>query len=283
MNALTEIANRVRTDKGTTMAPAHGYTLLYDQLWKSRRGEALALLEVGLCIGGPEVEGGFTDRDVVDAPSVKMWREYFPGARIYGVDISDFSRFENDWFRFVQADCGDPAQLARVAELGVAFDIIIDDGSHAAFHQQQTMLSLMPLLKDGGCYLIEDLHWQPTDYTATLPAVPDTHTLLRHWAATGQVLGSPSFPAARWQALFADVESVMMFDTHWLSEARDQFNRQNGLTGAGLGPAKPSTRGAFKTLARLVAARYAKSPWVNGDDDVKLALIQKKPVRTADA
>jgi hypothetical protein len=119
-----------------------------------------------------------------------MWRSYFPAARIFGVDISDFSSFNSNWFRFYQADCGDARQLDQVVtELrgsGVIFDIILDDASHASFHQQLAMLKFFPRLNPGRLYIIEDLNWQPRSYETRLPKVPKTSKLLADKLETGK-------------------------------------------------------------------------------------------------
>jgi hypothetical protein len=38
------------------------------------------------------------------------------------------------------------------------FDIIIDDGSHVQSHVRETFSIMFPKLKNGGLYLVEDLH-----------------------------------------------------------------------------------------------------------------------------
>ena len=40
-------------------------------------------------------------------------------------------------------------------------DLIVDDGSHEARHQQGTMKALWPCLRVGGAYVIEDLNYNP--------------------------------------------------------------------------------------------------------------------------
>ncbi len=82
-------------DKRTVYGDAEGYTQMYEMLFEHMRDSPLNLLEIGLEIGGPEHDVP-ASRDVTDAPSVRMWRSYFPHAKIYGADISDFSVFETE-------------------------------------------------------------------------------------------------------------------------------------------------------------------------------------------
>ncbi|MBR0738732.1 hypothetical protein JQ581_17490 [Bradyrhizobium liaoningense] len=175
---LTDLANKYCTDKGTVTGAGHGYTLVYDMLFNSLRNQPINFLEIGLCAGGPEVDGP-VNRATERLPSVSMWREYFPQAMIYGLDISDFSDFQTNWFRFFRADCGSRDELGAVIRTGVQFDVIIDDGSHASYHQQTTLDVLFPALKPGGLYVIEDLDWQPTTYEAQLPKVEKTTDFLK--------------------------------------------------------------------------------------------------------
>ena len=53
----------------------------------------------------------------------------------------------------------DPEFLAEVNEEFGPFDIILDDGSHKTHHQNISFGALFrPALKDGGCYMVEDVH-----------------------------------------------------------------------------------------------------------------------------
>ena len=278
---LTELANRNGTDKGTVSGLGHGYTLVYDLLFAARRMEPLVLCEIGLCIGGPEVDTGSADRKTAAIPSVRMWCDYFPKAQIVGVDISDFSAFEDERFRFVRADCGDREQLRKVSELGVQFDIIIDDGSHAAFHQQLTFLELFPLLKAGGFYVIEDLQWQPATYAGQLPNVPRTDSLLAQFIATGQFRDSGDLPLQEWTALEGSIASIFLFDEDWLYRHRRQYNRRNGVA-----PDAPTMADTFANRGRTSLGYWKRflgrmASELMGPDPIdprprqKLAIIQK--------
>lgn len=221
---LTAIANEKGTDKGTLKGQSHGYTLLYDMLFAARRMEALNLLEVGLCIGGPEVKAGAAERTVTEAPSVAMWHEYFPNANIYGVDISDFSQFETGWFKFYRADCGDEAALEKISSVAPPQDIIVDDGSHAAYHQQLTLLKLFPLLKPGGVFIIEDMQWQPEEYQRTLPKVPRTDILLSRFIQQGHFTDTGAIAQSKWAEIVPSIANVLQFDEDWFYMHRRQFN-----------------------------------------------------------
>lgn len=166
---LTELANRFGTDKGTSHGHAHHYTLVYDALFEPLRVKPVRVLEIGLLIGGPE-HGNF-ERRVARAPSVLVWLNYFGNGVVFGFDHSDFSHLASERFRFVRGDCGSEADLERLADVVPKLDIIIDDASHASYHQQLAFRYLFPRLKPGGLYIIEDLFWQSPIYEAELPFV----------------------------------------------------------------------------------------------------------------
>ncbi len=150
MRTLTEIMNANRSDKGTVIGEAHGYTPFYERWLEPMRNEPLRMLEIGVC--DPRMPGA----------SLKGWYEYFPKATIFGYDIVDGHRFDNDRVTTFVGDQSDRTDLARFVEFsGGEFDIIIDDGSHKAMHQQVSLASLFPHLKPGGQYIIEDLHVAP--------------------------------------------------------------------------------------------------------------------------
>ena len=181
--SLTDLANAAGSDKGTTHPYPHHYTRIYDMLLQPHRHSLTRMLEIGLMAGGPEV-GGDADRVVRTAPSVEMWLKFFPNAEVTGFDISDFSWVDDARFTFVRGDSGVQADLERAAAQG-PFDLIIDDGSHASFHQQLAFKVLFPQLRPGGLYIIEDLQWQSPYYEDDLPATHKTSDVIDNWFKTG--------------------------------------------------------------------------------------------------
>ena len=222
---LTELANRFNSDKGTEYSEKHGYTLVYEQLFSPLKSTSIVFLEIGLCIGGPEFGMFLSDRIPTDIPSIRIWSEYFEQAKIYGFDINDFSHLESevDNFQFIQGDLSQERDLVNLAETAAqleaveghaVYDVILDDGSHASFHQQQALVLLFPYLKAGGIYIIEDLHWQSPTYEESLPTVPKTIDILKQLSESeNQFIDLPEnyLFQARILDLRRDIESIHFY------------------------------------------------------------------------
>ncbi len=90
--------------------------------------------------------------------SIKMWEEFFPNARIFGIDIDEKCReLGGNRRRIFIGNQSDTVFLNRcIAEIGCNIDIVIDDGSHIPAHQIKTFNTLFPVLSSHGIYVIED-------------------------------------------------------------------------------------------------------------------------------
>jgi hypothetical protein len=199
---LTRLANKYGSDKGNRAFGRHYYTRIYHQLFAHLRHRPITLLEIGLMHPG--------EHRVAVIPSLCMWRDYFPYARLIGFDISDFSSVSLSNCRILRGDMSSRQDLSQLFTLG-PFDIVIDDASHASAHQQIALACLFPHVTPGGFYFIEDLHWQPS--ALERGDVPQTQTLLRQ-----KCFESPVITGAEAQFLAANVGSIQLFDT------RDTYN-----------------------------------------------------------
>lgn len=139
MKTLDEIAVESKTDKSSE---AHGYTKYYAKFFEPIRKEKLNILEIG-------IQNGY---------SLKMWREYFPKARIVGLDIVDCKHMDESRVETVVGSQNNPYFLKELHETKGPFDIVIDDGSHQSEDMRISFETLFPLLKSGGIYVVEDLH-----------------------------------------------------------------------------------------------------------------------------
>ncbi|MFJ8856817.1 hypothetical protein ACIRD8_00105 [Streptomyces sp. NPDC102451] len=140
---LCKLAKHFRTDKWGT----HRYAQHYQRHLQHLKDDSINLLEIGV--------GGYS-RAGQGGASLRMWKHFFPNARIYGMDIQDKSFVDEDRITTFIGDQSDPGSLVGVAAKVGTLDVIIDDGSHLSPHILTTFETLFPLLRDGGIYAVED-------------------------------------------------------------------------------------------------------------------------------
>lgn len=144
---LDELAIKHNTDKSSKW---HAYCEIYDTLFEKFRFRNINFLEIGISEGA----------------SLRMWADYFSGeANIYGIDIIPYNPKQYGELpanvKWIQCDQSKPEELEKLVEQTGKFDIIIDDGSHHIPYMLLTLKTLLPHLKDGGIYCIEDVqHYQ---------------------------------------------------------------------------------------------------------------------------
>lgn len=212
MNALTEnkfvaLANKYNSDKGTTYKCAHGYAKRYAQLFEPLVDKECKILEIGL------------NRDNTDTiPSLSMYKEYFRKPTLYGFDIQQgFMKF-NDPQNGINIIIGDQSNPDDLRQIQGSFDIILDDGYHASKHQQISLLHLWQLVKPGGMYIIEDLHFQPDP---SIETSVKTKELMRSWKI-GDACGSAWISTQEARSILESVDRIEMFDSEsvkWPAES----------------------------------------------------------------
>lgn len=85
-----------------------------------------------------------------------MWGEYFANATIYGIDIDeDCLMYAGENRKVFIQDLSEEEELAKLDKLHPT--IIIDDASHFWSHQIKALYHLLPILQEGGVYILEDL------------------------------------------------------------------------------------------------------------------------------
>ncbi len=153
MLTMTEIFDSEGGDKGSffchvgqTENLAHGYTQVYEKYMESCRSEPINILEIGIC--SPFYPGA----------SLRSWYRYLEQAEIFGIDIVECSRFQNDRVKTFVVDQTSKLQLQVFADQMPSFRFIVDDGCH---DHRAILISLGVLfskLESGGVYFLEDLH-----------------------------------------------------------------------------------------------------------------------------
>ena len=98
-----------------------------------------------------------TKREYIPGASLRMWRDYFPNARVYGCDIDPSVIFEDDRIKTFVADQSSPDSLYELMKNIGSVDFIMDDGSHQLEHQITSFKTLWDYVELGGVYIIEDI------------------------------------------------------------------------------------------------------------------------------
>jgi cephalosporin hydroxylase len=141
MTTLIQLINNDKTDKNTV----HSYLPLYESLIKHKKNTCETIIEVGIKDGG----------------SIKLWHDYFPNAKIYGCDIQDETTMwdeikNNDRIKlFTSVNAYDPLFINQIKD--VQFDIALDDGPHTLNSMIQFIRLYLPLMKEDGILIIEDI------------------------------------------------------------------------------------------------------------------------------
>lgn len=137
---LNQLATYHGTDKSSL---AHDYVSKYEIYLESYREAEFNFLEIGIYNGA----------------SLKTWRDYFPKAKIFGLDIDESCKvYQEDRVNVRIGDQTDPQFLTNVNQEAGGFHVIVDDGGHTWKQQIVSFETLFPLLAPGGLYFIEDTH-----------------------------------------------------------------------------------------------------------------------------
>lgn len=219
MDLLTQIANKYGSDKGTVFTvspyhPPHNFTSIYNRLFESIRFDVKSVLEIGVFQGS----------------SLRMWEEFFPYAKIYGVDYDPRNVYNSERAKTFVFEQTDKIALQKMFEtIGSDLDIIIDDGSHDIFDQQKTFLSIFKNLKSKGFYVVEDLHsstnsyahWFLNKYNINETCNFTTLNILQNWQIN-KTLSMPYFDRDVVSQVEQEIDGIDIFDI---------YNNKNSITG----------------------------------------------------
>jgi hypothetical protein len=142
--------------------PAHTYTDIYEILFRGRRDNVKNVFECGIGTNDVTIDGNMTANGKPGA-SLRVWRDYFGNAVVWGADIDKKVLFEEDRIRTAYMDQTNPEDIKTFFDqTGVkSFDIMIDDGLHT-FEAARCLFENvtgggMNYLSNDGIYVIEDL------------------------------------------------------------------------------------------------------------------------------
>ena len=162
--SLRELVDNSKTDKNTT----HSYLDLYEKLLFKKKETALNVLEVGI--------GDFTYKN---GGSIKLWRNYFTNATIYGLDILPITRVIDEFLNdsrvilYTSIDAyNNNFFITHFLNKNIKCDFMLDDGPHTLQSMTQFIKLYSQILTDDGILIIEDV--QSWDWIEILKnEVPD--------------------------------------------------------------------------------------------------------------
>lgn len=162
--SLKSLVDNSLTDKESS----HRYLDLYETLLNKKQLTAKYVLEIGI--------GDFNFKN---GGSIKLWRDYFKNAIIFGLDILSIDRVIDELkddsrvklFTSINAYDRDFVEN-NISNLNIKFDFLLDDGPHTLISNVTFILLYSQLLSDDGILIIEDI--QKMEYIDHLKeAVPE--------------------------------------------------------------------------------------------------------------
>lgn len=139
---IYELNQKYYTNKADHCFCGVGFLDIYDKYLGQNRENVRSVLEIG----------------VKEGQSLKLWSEYFPNAKIRGIDITPKYNGDGNRISVYKGSQEDPILLNQVIkDADGIFDVIIDDGSHINELTIKTFNYIWPHLKSKGLYFIEDL------------------------------------------------------------------------------------------------------------------------------
>ena len=147
---LSELVDNNTTDKNT----GHSYLDLYQSLLFSKKESAKHVLEIGIGEWPGRKSGG----------SIKLWRDFFTNATVYGIDIMDI----NDVWEGIKNNekiilhtSTDAYNIdffiIHFINKNIKCDFMLDDGPHSLESMKQFIKLYSQIMTDDGILIIEDV------------------------------------------------------------------------------------------------------------------------------
>ncbi len=167
-NYLSKLCEYYGTDKGyiefDKKTPygwkPHSYSFFYNSLFSHCRDNIKLVFECGIGTNYPDAIGNMTSAGKPGA-SLKVWKDYFKNAKIFGADIDKRILFQEERINTYEVNQLDSSSIKKMwSNININdFDLIIDDGLHTFEAAMTLFLNSFDKLKKDGIYIIEDVHF----------------------------------------------------------------------------------------------------------------------------
>jgi hypothetical protein len=166
-NILSELCKKYGSDKGFINFKIdkkpykwdpHTYATHYHSIFNLSRENVKHVFECGLGTNNPNLKSNMTENGIPGA-SLRVWRDYFFNAKIYGGDIDKEILFEEEKIKTFYVDQLNSNSIKSMWEsIQVEeFDIIIDDGLHEPEANYNFFINSFHKLRKNGVFIIEDI------------------------------------------------------------------------------------------------------------------------------
>lgn len=165
-NILSELCEKYGSDKGfvnhNEKKPynwqPHTYTSYYHSIFNLSRDNIRHVFECGIGTNNPNIKSNMTNSGMPGA-SLRVWRDYFSNANIYGGDVDKNILFEEERIKTFYVDQLNADSIKSMwKKIEVEnFDIIIDDGLHEPEANINFFVNSFEKLRKNGVYIIEDV------------------------------------------------------------------------------------------------------------------------------
>ncbi|WP_459982474.1 class I SAM-dependent methyltransferase [Nocardioides sp. AN3] len=141
---------------GSDKSGRHNYHLVYAAIL-AEMGTVSSLLEVGLGSSNTNVPSNMGPLGRPGA-SLRAFRDYLPGAAIYGADVDERALFAEPSISTFHVDQTDLSSVERLGDhLPDRLDLVIDDGLHSPNANLAVLLLGLDKVHRGGWIVIEDI------------------------------------------------------------------------------------------------------------------------------
>lgn len=154
---LCKIGQKFGTDKSpyNKKLHRHPYTSVYNLIFNNLKYKKFNFAEIG----------------ILNNKSIRMWREFFPNAIIYGFEFDEdlitnakLQKLHNVFYKKI--DVKDKMSIkSSFDKTNRKFDVIIDDSTHNFVDQINIIKNTLPYLNTGGTLIIEDIPKDKNEYS----------------------------------------------------------------------------------------------------------------------
>ena len=160
------LCRKYGTDKGFfDSTPAkrncHNYSGYYNQIFSHCRSNIKLVFECGIGTNNTKLVSSM-GKLAKPGASLRVWRDYFPNAYIYGADIDKNILFKEKRINTIFVDQLDTKSIKKMWKKinKKNFDLIVDDGLHTFRAGINLFKNSINFLSENGIYVIEDVPYK---------------------------------------------------------------------------------------------------------------------------